>query len=104
SQKGYRGPVAGHQRAAADRPTSLESRAAATRRALLDGLTPAGIESSFTGARPVARPDTRLRALVDACPAAIIEVDTQRRVRTWNAAAERMFGWSAADVIGHRIP
>src|SRR5207248_4332270 len=37
--------------------------------------------------------EERLRALVDACPAAIVEVDVKRRVRTWNAAAERLFGF-----------
>ncbi|MDQ1398010.1 MAG: hypothetical protein QOG64_3269, partial [Acidimicrobiaceae bacterium] len=48
--------------------------------------------------------EERLRTLVDACPAAIVETDTDRRVRTWNPAAERMFGWRADEVVGQILP
>src|SRR5205085_3379802 len=48
--------------------------------------------------------EERLRALVAACPAGIVEVDTDRRVRTWNAAAERIFGWRAEEVLGRILP
>ena len=95
--------MAGHQRAAADLPLAPQSRAAAVRRALVDGLSPSGFEAEPTAARAGGRSDTRLHALLDACPAAIVEVDLQRRVRTWNAAAERIFGRPATDVIGHHI-
>jgi PAS domain S-box-containing protein len=45
-----------------------------------------------------------LQTLVDASPLAIYTLDAEGRVRTWNHAAERMFGWSAAEVIGHDLP
>ena len=46
----------------------------------------------------------RLRALIEAAPTAIVELDPDGLVRTWNAAAERIFGWHAAEVLGRRCP
>ncbi|HLF83738.1 MAG TPA: PAS domain S-box protein, partial [Blastocatellia bacterium] len=45
-----------------------------------------------------------LEAVVDASPLAIIAVDTDGNIRTWNPAAERIFGWSAQEVIGRPNP
>jgi PAS domain S-box-containing protein len=45
-----------------------------------------------------------VRALVDASPLAIIVSDFSDIVHVWNPAAERLFGWSAAEVIGKRVP
>nr|WP_218902816.1 PAS domain S-box protein [Streptomonospora nanhaiensis] len=40
-----------------------------------------------------------------ACAAdAIVAVDTDLRVVLWNPAAERLFGWSAAEVVGCPLP
>jgi two-component system cell cycle sensor histidine kinase/response regulator CckA len=47
---------------------------------------------------------TLLEALIDASPAAIEALDLDGRVRLWNAAAERLFGWTAAEVVGRRLP
>jgi two-component system, LuxR family, sensor kinase FixL len=44
-----------------------------------------------------------LHALLDAAVDAIIVIDEQGRVATFNAAAERMFGYVAADVLGQDI-
>jgi PAS domain S-box-containing protein len=41
-----------------------------------------------------------LRALLRASPLAIIQVDRDFIVRFWNAAAERMFGWSEREMVG----
>ncbi|HEV8480121.1 MAG TPA: PAS domain S-box protein [Candidatus Eisenbacteria bacterium] len=41
-----------------------------------------------------------LRALLRASPLAIIQVDRDFIVRFWNAAAERMFGWSEREMLG----
>lgn len=43
------------------------------------------------------------KLLLKASPAAIISYDENRHVRTWNPAAERLFGWSAADAIGQPL-
>ena len=45
-----------------------------------------------------------LNSIIAASPHAIIAVDAQRNVRIWNPAAEKMFGWSAAEVVGGRVP
>ena len=44
------------------------------------------------------------RALVDASPIAIITLDTGLVVTSWNAAAERLFGWPAREVVGGQLP
>lgn len=43
-------------------------------------------------------------ALIQASPMATVLLDALGIVHTWNAAAERMFGVAAMDVIGRRIP
>jgi len=45
----------------------------------------------------------RLRLFVEQAPSAIIEWDTERRVRTWNPAAARLFGYPAHEAIGHEV-
>ncbi|HEY0139723.1 MAG TPA: CheR family methyltransferase [Thermoanaerobaculia bacterium] len=45
-----------------------------------------------------------LQAIVDSSPLAIIAVDAQRNVLTWNASAERMFGVRAEEVMGRPLP
>ena len=40
---------------------------------------------------------------LDALPVAVIETDEEGTLRTWAGAAERMFGWSAAEVLGSHI-
>ena len=46
----------------------------------------------------------RLESLVKASPLAIISLDTQGMIASWNEAAERMFGWEAEEVIGKPNP
>ena len=45
-----------------------------------------------------------LAALVKAAPVAIVAVDAEEHVTLWNAAAERLFGWTAAELVGRKIP
>jgi PAS domain S-box-containing protein len=42
------------------------------------------------------RPEERLQALIDASPLALVEFGLDTRIRLWNPAAERIFGWTAA--------
>jgi PAS domain S-box-containing protein len=44
------------------------------------------------------------RAVIDSAPDAIAAFDTDRTVLLWNPAAERLFGWSAAEVTGREPP
>jgi len=43
-------------------------------------------------------------ALLDASPVAIVAVDAEYRVTKWNPAAEHLFGWTPADVLGRPLP
>jgi diguanylate cyclase (GGDEF)-like protein/PAS domain S-box-containing protein len=44
----------------------------------------------------------RLRAVIYATPLAIVARDLKAKVRMWNPAAERMFGWKEEEVLGTR--
>jgi PAS domain S-box-containing protein len=46
----------------------------------------------------------RLETYVEASPVALVTWDSDGRILSWNPAAERMFGWSAADVVGRLRP
>ena len=46
----------------------------------------------------------RFEAVFRASPLAIIDMDTESRVRAWNPAAERMFGWREEEVLGKPTP
>ncbi len=48
----------------------------------------------------VADTDAMLRAICDSVLDAVVVVDARRRVRYWNAAAERMFGYSREEILG----
>jgi len=45
-----------------------------------------------------------LRALIDASPLGIVSLEVDGRVRSWNRAAERMFGYTAEEAIGKILP
>jgi PAS domain S-box-containing protein len=47
--------------------------------------------------------EDRLRAIIEASPLAIVEVGADERVRLWNPAAEQLYGWAAAEVIGQPV-
>ena len=47
---------------------------------------------------------SKMEALVNASPTSIAALDRNGFVTMWNPAAERVFGWSAADVLGKENP
>ena len=49
---------------------------------------------------PRDRMDATARAVIESAADAIVAVGTDRTVLLWNPAAERMFGWSATEVVG----
>jgi PAS domain S-box-containing protein len=48
----------------------------------------------------VEQPEDLLQALIDSSPLAIVEFGLDRRIRLWNPAAERIFGWSSEEMLG----
>ena len=44
--------------------------------------------------------EERLQALIDSSPLALVEFGLDTRIRLWNPAAERIFGWTRAEMIG----
>ncbi|HKP20872.1 MAG TPA: SpoIIE family protein phosphatase [Thermoleophilaceae bacterium] len=47
--------------------------------------------------------EERTRLVLDTAPDAFITLDREGRITTWNAAAERMFGWTKAEAVGQRM-
>ena len=45
-----------------------------------------------------------LQSLIAASPRAIFTLDLEERVKIWNPAAERMFGWTQAEIYGQPNP
>jgi PAS domain S-box-containing protein len=83
-----------------DRSDLARTRAERTLRDLNEGLEVRVAERTET----LERLHDELRALFDASPLAICSLTRDGRVRSWNPAAERLFGWTADEVIGHPIP
>src|SRR6516165_5977609 len=50
------------------------------------------------------RVDATARAVIESAADAIVAFGTDRAVMLWNPAAERMFGWPAAEVLGLEPP
>lgn len=57
-----------------------------------------------TGAEALREANELLRAVVDSSPSAIVGLDTQRCITTWNNAAARLYGYSFEEVRGKPYP
>ncbi len=57
-------------------------------------------QAGITGSRT----DAMARAVIECAADAIVAFGTDRAVMLWNPAAERMFGWTAAEVAGLEPP
>ena len=60
------------------------------------------VETPLSGSQD--RVDATARAVIECAADAIMAFSTDRTVLLWNPAAERMFGWSAAEVVGQEPP
>lgn len=85
----------------------LRSRVVASR--MQDGsIRLDGIESDITeykrAEEALRQANEELRAIIQASPVSIYALDLEGHVTRWNAAAERTFGWTAAEAIGGRLP
>ncbi len=54
-------------------------------------------------AQQLAARDAELRLVLDATSDAFLAVDADQRITSWNAAAERVFGWTAAEALGRTL-
>ena len=61
----------------------------------------AELAAATEAARESAR---RLELLIDNSPLAMVSLDAGGLVQLWNPAAERLFGWSAREVLGQTMP
>jgi PAS domain S-box-containing protein len=70
----------------------------------VDAASASGATSPSAGTAPIAPSSELVRAIVDSSPFAIMAFDLERRLLFWSAGAERMFGWSAEEVVGGPMP
>jgi PAS domain S-box-containing protein len=59
---------------------------------------------SYRARQRLAATSETLKAMIQASPLAMIAVGKNENIKTWNPAAERIFGWTAQEVIGRPIP
>jgi len=84
--------------------TGASRRALAEVKSLPEGMRP-DVEAEARGTSAALRTEVaELRAVVDRLPVATVVVDRAGRVTRWNRGAERMFGWTADEVVGGSIP
>jgi PAS domain S-box-containing protein len=58
----------------------------------------------FASHQDQARANQALATLIANSPVPVVGLDAAGRVTTWSPAAERMFGWPAAEAIGRLLP
>jgi PAS domain S-box-containing protein len=69
---------------------------------LLQRLRAEAAEADVRG-RDLQRSESRTRLVLDSAPDAFVSIDREGVIASWNAAAERMFGWPAGEAIGQPL-
>ncbi len=62
-----------------------------------------GLYAIYSDVSDLQRQRRYYEALFELSPAAIVTTDADVNVTSWNPAAERLFGYSAAEAIGHNV-
>ena len=62
------------------------------------------VTARYQAERALRDANRTLQAVISAAPVAIIRLDPDSRVLTWNPAAETMFGWAEHEVVGQLCP
>ena len=96
-----------HTLAGADGPATLIELSASLTR--LDGedlilLIARDVTERQRSAERLHEANQQLTTLIEASPLAIVVLDCDLRVELWNGAAERVFGWTAAEVLNQANP
>jgi PAS domain S-box-containing protein len=63
-------------------------------------LLRAGVRDSERRARALTESEARTRLVLDGAPDAFLSLDRDGVITAWNTAAERLFGWTAAEAVG----
>jgi PAS domain S-box-containing protein len=69
----------------------------------LVGLVRAEAMRASDHARALSQSESRLRLILESAPDAFTATDRDGVVIAWNAAAERLFGWSASEALGRPL-
>lgn len=107
-ERARRRVMAGHR--LTGRPTQRLRRDGSTAEFSISYFPVNGPDGRVSGTASIARDITeqaradqerrRLAAIIDSATDAVLGRDNQRRIASWNAAAERLFGWSAEEIVG----
>ena len=83
--------------------TRTRTTTATTRATATTTDSPAAVNDLPPQAAPAGRAELELRALLDAAVDAVIVIDHAGRIETFSRAAERLFGYGAAEVLGRNV-
>jgi PAS domain S-box-containing protein len=61
------------------------------------------LSSLHSQARDLSESEERVRLVLDTAPDAFITLDRHGHIVTWNAAAERLFGWTKEEAVGRTM-
>lgn len=61
-----------------------------------------GARPGLTDVSPLER-EALLQAILETAPDALVAIDTDGRIRVFNPAAERLFGYTASEVVGQNV-
>jgi PAS domain S-box-containing protein len=100
------GNLANAQDVMADVNQELEARVAARTKELHSAIElQRRAQKALAMSEAAARESSEaMQSVIDVAPQAILTVDLDWRVTRWNVAAQRLFGWSAAEVLGAPVP